>query len=192
MVGEHAHQPPREADADRRAGGGEQEAFDQQLLHETASAGAKRQTHADLARPRGAARQQHAGDVRARDQQDKADGDHAAADDHREHPVSLGMDARRARGTHRHPAVLCSSPDTRAVSCAAATCMLARACSTVTPGFNRAFANSHRDPRRSCLVVPVGDGTLSMIPAGSTSSSRAVVTHNSGASIGVMPVNVRR
>ena len=29
-----------------------------------------------------------------------------------------------------------------------------------------------------------------MIPAGSTSSSRAVVTHSSGASIGIMPVNV--
>ena len=47
----------------------------------------------------------------------------------------------------------------------------ALACAAVTPGLRRPFTNIHRMPRRSRRVVPIGDGTESLIPAGSTSST---------------------
>ena len=49
--------------------------------------------------------------------------------------------------------------------------------------------NSQRWPRRSSAVVPVGDGTTSWMPAGSTSSTHATGVHSSGCSIGTIPVN---
>ena len=49
--------------------------------------------------------------------------------------------------------------------------------------------NSQRWPRRSSRVLPVGEGTVSWMPAGSTSSTQASGSHISGCSIGSMPVN---
>ena len=58
-----------------------------------------------------------------------------------------------------------------------------------SPSFNRALTNSHRCPRRSSRLVPVGEGTVSWMPAGSTSATHASGIHISGCSIGTMPVN---
>jgi hypothetical protein len=49
--------------------------------------------------------------------------------------------------------------------------------------------NIQRSARRSSRVVPVGDGSASCIPTGSTSSEDATVIHISGARIGTMPLN---
>ena len=55
---------------------------------------------------------------------------------------------------------------------------------------SRALTKSHRWPRRSMRDEPVGDGTISLIPAGSISSAKRTGTQISGASMGTMPVNV--
>ena len=74
-----------------------------------------------------------------------------------------------------------ASPDAKTPSCAFA-------CSALTPGWSRAFRNSQRIPRLSRRLVPVGEGTESWIPAGSTSSTLAIGTQHSAASIGSIPV----
>ena len=61
---------------------GEDDAFDEQLLHDAPAAGAHRQSDRDLALPRRGARQQQAGEVRARDQQHHA-GDRGQDQQHR-------------------------------------------------------------------------------------------------------------
>ena len=65
-----------DAEADDAAGGGEQQALDQQLPHDAPARGAHRVAHGDLARPCRRARQQQVGDVGARDQQHEADRAH--------------------------------------------------------------------------------------------------------------------
>jgi hypothetical protein len=49
--------------------------------------------------------------------------------------------------------------------------MFAAAFSYVTPSFKRPLTNIQRVPRRSSRVLPVGDGTVLIIPPGSTSST---------------------
>ena len=44
-------------------------------------------------------------------------------------------------------------------------------------------------PRRSSRVLPIGDGTESLMPAGSTSSTCWIGNHSSGVSSGTTPVN---
>ena len=56
------------------------------------------------------------------------------------------------------------------------------------PGFSRARTNSQRSARRSRRVVPVGDGTVSCMPTGSTSSDADTGIHISGDSTGTMPL----
>jgi hypothetical protein len=78
-----------------------------------------------------------------------------------------------------------------ALIAAITTPRLARACSMVAPGLSRPRMNSQRSARRSRRVVPVGDGIVSCIPTGSTSSDAATGTKSSGASTGTMPLNQR-
>ena len=79
-VGDGAIEQPRaddrDAEADDAAGGGEQQALDQQLPHDAPARRAHRVAHRDLARPCRRARQQQVGDVGAGDQQDEADRAH--------------------------------------------------------------------------------------------------------------------
>ena len=58
----------------------------------------------------------------------------------------------------------------------------------VRPGLSRARMNIHRSARRSRRVVPVGDGTMSCMPTGSTSSDADTGIHSSGESTGTMPL----
>ena len=66
---------------------------------------------------------------------------------------------------------------------------LAWACAAVTPCLSRPLTNIQRMPRRSSRVRPTGDGTVSVMPAGSTSSTCAIGSHSSGVSSGTTPVN---
>ena len=65
-----------DAEADDAAGGGEQQALDQQLPHDAPARRAHRVAHRDLARPCRRARQQQVRHVGARDQQHEADRAH--------------------------------------------------------------------------------------------------------------------
>ena len=47
----------------------------------------------------------------------------------------------------------------------------------VTPGLRRPLTNIQRMPRRSRRVLPTGDGTESVMPAGSTSSTCGIGSH---------------
>ena len=48
--------------------------------------------------------------------------------------------------------------------------------------------NIQRSARRSSRVVPVGDGSVSCMPTGSTSSDDATGIHSSGERIGTIPL----
>ena len=49
--------------------------------------------------------------------------------------------------------------------------------------------NIHRFRDVRAASVPAGDGTLSVMPTGSTSSTWAIGSHSSGVSSGTTPVN---
>ena len=66
---------------------------------------------------------------------------------------------------------------------------LPRACASVAVGASRPVTKSHRDPRRVNRVAPVGDGTTSFMPTGSTSATIDAGTHSSAINPGVIPVN---
>ena len=75
-----------------------------------------------------------------------------------------------------------------AASCVPMSATLAWACAAVTPGFSRPLTKNDRLPRRSMRVRPVGDGMLSLMPAGSTSSTCAIGSQSSGTISGMTPV----
>ena len=101
------HERPRQRDRRDRAEHAEQRALDEQLLNQAAAAGADRQAHADLAAARRRARQQHAGDVRAGDQQHEADDRHQAGRADRQHAAGLRHEQPHVFGRHRrHLAIL--------------------------------------------------------------------------------------
>ena len=140
------HERPRQRHGRDRAQRAEQRAFDQQLLNQPAAAGADREPHADLAAPRGCARQQHA---RRRWRRRSAA------------PGRRPSSARRRRSTGcRRPAAPAAAPPRSAraaiwrsllvctfaaSSCRPIKATLAWACSAVTPGLSRPFTNIHRD-----------------------------------------------
>ena len=72
---EPLHAPPREEQAGRAAGTGEQRAFRQELPHDLAASGAERGADRDLTAAIGRAREQQAHDVRARDAEHERDGE---------------------------------------------------------------------------------------------------------------------
>ncbi len=101
------HERPRQRDGGDGAERAEQRAFDEQLLNQPAAAGADGEAHADLAPARRGARQQHAGDVRARDQQHEADHGHQSGRANRQDAARLRHEQPHVLGRHRgHLAVL--------------------------------------------------------------------------------------
>ena len=132
------------------------------------------------------AREQHAGDVRAGDDEHEADGWHRRRRRATEQRVGFRVQPRVARRPDGDAPVLVRLRIARPQVERRRPATLARACSTSLPGSSRALTKSHRCPRRSSRDVPVGDGTDSLMPAGSTSSAKRTGTQSSGASIGTM------
>ena len=181
--------PPREQRAADRAEQRHQQRFGDELTHQPAAARADREANADLLLPARRARQQHARDVGARDQQHQTDHrHHAGGDRHDDRIGERDGSARRCVGLQRQRGDPCSSTgfaaSSRDISSAGWRAPPRPSC----PASSRARMNSHRSARRSSRVVPVGDGTVSCIPTGSTSSDADTGIHISGDSTGTMPL----
>ena len=99
-------QPHGEQHADTRSQDSEDEAFGEELPHETSSGGADGQPNRNLALPRGGARQQHPGHVGAGDDEHQPDRHHRPGHDPREHAIGFGMQPRLRGGPQTDPAIL--------------------------------------------------------------------------------------
>ena len=88
--------PDREQNARQSAGRGQQQALEQQLTDQTATAGADREANRDLTLSAGRAREQQPGEVRARNQQDDADDRHQGRH-HRQHQAGRAVPPQRLR-----------------------------------------------------------------------------------------------
>ena len=95
--------------------------FGDQLAHQAAAAGADREADADLLLPARRARQQHARDVGARDQQHQADDRHQRGRDRHHHRIERGMKVHVAGRLHRRCADRDWWPDCRPSRRAAST-----------------------------------------------------------------------
>ncbi len=105
-----------------------------------AAAGAHRQPHADLAAPRRGARQQHAGDVGAGDEQHQADDGHQAGRAHRQHAAGLWHEQPHVLARHRRDArVLVGLRVTRRRAAGRSSATLAWAWAAVTPSLQPAL-----------------------------------------------------
>ena len=186
---EQPREPQREQHTDASPEPAEDDAFSQELADETSPPGTNRQADGNLALTGRRARQQHAGDVRARDDEHESDREHRAANEPRDHAVRFGMEPGIGGWPDGDPPVLVRlrmfAAKPRDDDFHGGTRLLDRRIA----GVSRALANSHRCPRRSIRDDPVGDGTVSLMPAGSTSSTKRTGTQISGASIGTMPLN---
>ena len=177
------------------AGGAEQRQHHRlgdELAHQPAAARADREADADFLVPARRARQQHARDVGARNQQHQPDDHHQPGGDRHDHRIQRRVEVHVARRLDRRCGDPCWSAGLSAASRDISTVRLARACSIVLPGLSRPRMNSQRSARRSRRVVPVGDGIASCIPTGSTSSDADTGIHISGERIGTIPLNAGR
>ena len=84
-----------------RAKRSENRALDEQLLNQASAAGADGEPHADLAAPRGGAREQHSGDIRAGNQQHEADDRHQPRRAERQDASGLRHEQPHLFGRHR-------------------------------------------------------------------------------------------
>ena len=98
--------PPGEQRAGDRAEQRHHERFGDQLTHQPAAARADREPNADLLLPRRRARQQHARDVGAGDQQHQADDEHQAGGDRQHDRVGGRMEVDVVGRLQREPTVL--------------------------------------------------------------------------------------
>ena len=95
---QQGRQPPAEQQSENAASDKQDRRFSEELADETTAAGADRQSHGDLSPPPRRARQEHAGDVDARDQQDEADDAHQETDESGEHADLAGDEGCRGDG----------------------------------------------------------------------------------------------
>ena len=102
---EQSREPRGEQHADTGAEHAEDEAFRQELADEAPSPGADGEANRDLALTGRRARQQHAGDVRARDDQHETHREHRAGDDPCEHAVRFGVEPRIGGWPDRDPPI---------------------------------------------------------------------------------------
>ena len=183
-----AHQDPGQRGACDRAGCGQHDAFRQQLTHETTAARADRQANPDLLLSPRRAREQHARDVRARNQQDETDHQRQAKCDWPDHSVRRRMHVNARGRQYRHVQFVVRLRIRRDELFHDQAQVRARA-------FDRFAVFQPALEEHPALAAALearlpGDGVTLWIPAGSTSSIHAVGVQTSGCSIGTMPVNV--
>ena len=194
---QRANQPPgaRHRGRGGRSEHSKHEPLDEQLLDlKPGATGAHCQPHADLAASSRRPCQQHAGDVGAGNEQHQADYGHQPGCAHRQDAARLRHEQPHVFGGHdgHFSALVGLGVGCRELLADHLRRLAASACPAATPSFSRPFTNIQRVPRRSSPVRPTGDGTLSVMPAGSTSSRCATGSHSSGVSSGTTPVNRRR
>ena len=102
----HRRHPPGEQRADYGADHRHHDRFGEELAHETAPARANRQPNGDFLLPPGRARQQHAGDIRAGNQQHEADHREEAGRERKHRRIGRGMEVDVVGGFERDAAVL--------------------------------------------------------------------------------------
>ena len=102
VVGRQANQrgdgDSADDDAERGAAGGNQRAFDEQLSHEAAAAGAERRAKGEVVFAAGQPREHQVGDVRAGDEQNEGDRAHQ---NRKRRPHVAGQHPREWNGGHR-------------------------------------------------------------------------------------------
>src|SRR6516164_1748841 len=182
--------PPRQQNGGPRPEERQNSCFRDELANEPAAPRPNREAHPYLALAPRRSGQQHAGNVEAGDEQDEPDDHHEPARDRQNLRVGRWVEVHLARGPDRHltlpvrRGILGGKPRPHEAR-------FARALSAVRPSFSRPRMKSQRSPRRSSRLLPVGDGSTSCIPTGSTSSDEDTGIQISGESTGTMPVNQR-
>jgi hypothetical protein len=104
--GQHADEPCGNRDAHERAERPEDHALCEELPDQPRPARTDREPDGDLALACRGTRQEHSGDVRARDEQHEPDGDHGTSDHPAQDGIGLRVHARRGRGTDGDTAIL--------------------------------------------------------------------------------------
>jgi hypothetical protein len=97
---EQRRQPGRQQQAGEAADSKHHDRFGKEEAHQAPAAGAERQAHCDFTRASGAARQQHPGEVHARNQQQQRDDAHQQPEKARDYasPARHQRGARRDKG----------------------------------------------------------------------------------------------